>query len=357
MARGRNLVFRKLEEKDYPQLSELHRRIFGVERENNFWEWKYSSNPGGIILSTVVLKEGRIVGEIGAVPVRFKVQDRIRIASQEVDILVDEEYKKGGTFLRLVKLRERLSLEGNLYFSYAFTVPKTLRIATKLLKFREIAPAPKLVKIMDLEQVILSKWKNKFLARAGNLAGKPFLNIPRFPRKISLPQGMRIEEVKRFDRRFDHLWEKVASDYSLWAVRDSKYLNWRYIDIPVVKYKVFSLEKGEEVRGFIVLHTATHKFKRGYIIDILTPREDYLTGMVLVKKALEYFRGEKVALVISWMLPHTHIYKILRKFGFFRRETTGRTLAVRAVCAPESFLNWVQNSANWYITQGDCDDF
>lgn len=57
-------------------------------------------------------------------------------------------------------------------------------------------------------------------------------------------------------------------------VRDSNYLNWRYLQRPKPKFQIFSLEEKAtgEVLGFTVLHSKHSLVHKGYIVDLITPR-------------------------------------------------------------------------------------
>jgi hypothetical protein len=175
-----------------------------------------------------------------------------------------------------------------------------------------------------------------------------------------IPEGTRMKRVERFDGRFDAFWNRIKGDYPIMVVRDSSYLNWRYVDVPHRDYTVFSLENSAttEILGFVVLGQEKKDFMVGQILDIVTPRTGHeKVTRVLIGQALQDFAEKKTALAYCMMLPHCHVFPELRRFGFRKREKEGmdfffgNTDEKNPGITPEL----AGNPENWFICVGDSD--
>jgi hypothetical protein len=59
-------------------------------------------------------------------------------------------------------------------------------------------------------------------------------------------RGLRVEDVARFDERFDAVsWQSMRWD-RLWFPRDAEFLNWRYPGHPSEEYRSLALLRGDE---------------------------------------------------------------------------------------------------------------
>ena len=351
------LHFRPYAAADDSDLSRLIREILGRDCDGRILEWKYRRNPAGDPLSVVAEKHGKVIGQIGAVPVRFFVRGNEHIGSQEVDGCLDKEQGKFDTLFHMIRLRRKINREKGIAFSYFFSVEISSQIAQKLGHIR-VCSAPLLLKPLDVEPFL----QKKLPALLARMMAPP-LNavLRRMPRaSASIPKGTRLRRIERFDKRFDEFWDRIKGDYPIMAVRDSAYLNWRYVDVPYRNYTTLSLERETtgDILGFTVLLVQERDIRVGHIMDILTARNGGAkTTRVLLCQALKHFHERKVALVCCWMLPHCHVFPELRKLLFFRRAKPGRDLIVQIEKGEGAVMEreFAANPENWYACLGDSD--
>jgi hypothetical protein len=63
-----------------------------------------------------------------------------------------------------------------------------------------------------------------------DLLRKTFIKMPSVP-------GIRIQETQSFDDGIDRLWSRARGDYAVIGVRNSGYLNWRFVARPDASYR------------------------------------------------------------------------------------------------------------------------
>lgn len=347
----KNLEFRRLQKGDAEGLSQLFYEVFGDGKDSDYWHWKYYQNPAGEHMAMVALHGSRLVGIIGSIPVKVKVRTNTLLASQGVDIVVSPDHRKRKTFFKLEADVTELTIKDGAYFSYAFSIEQTYRIFTKLLRFNGVCPIFNMSKVINPTPYLRQKLRMESLANLLGLIGKKAISKLN-KKKLSIPHGLEMVEVTHFDRRFDDFWRREARNYEIAVVRDSEYLNWRYVESPI-PYKIFSVETNESVMGFVVLRFSQEEVGRGRIVDIVT--ETGREGIIdlLLTKALDYFLDQKVDVITCWMLEHWPIFHALRKRGFVKRETP-HDLMVRSYVAdfPNEYLT---DESKWYMTMGDSD--
>jgi hypothetical protein len=363
------LQFRHLQQRDFASLGRLHQKVFGTTRKDEFWRWKYLQNPAGEQLMAVCELEGKIIGQVGTIPFKMKVGKEEIIGAQCQDILIDKNYRKGGIFFKLEKLARSFFIPRHICFSYGFAIELTRRISTKFLGYKDIGRIEKLVKPLKI-----SPYLHKIPFLKGKLGSvlDTFFKARLFGiKRIKLPSGWRLEQIKKFDKRFDDFWVRVKDDYPpVMVVRDSAYLNWRYSLHPEVKYTSFAvvdehdnilgfivLEVKEKIRGFASLEAELRDVKRGEIVDILVASQnrDKIYN-ILLACALRYFEEADVDVVSCWAVEGNHLYAFLQKKGFIKRSTP-HSLIVREEIPNCVSKDLIFTYSNWYITRGDSDHY
>lgn len=166
-------------------------------------------------------------------------------------------------------------------------------------------------------------------------------------------KGYEITQITSFDNRFDSFSREVSKEFGIISLRNSKYLNWKYIQKPYTQYNIYTAINNNKLLGYIVFRIDEYEgVRKGIILDVLTypERLDVLKGLIV--KTLDYFSKAKSEYV-TCLVTYPPFRKLLRRYGFFQAKN------------PEPFMiaNWegvfsrdyVQNIENWYITLGDSD--
>jgi hypothetical protein len=353
------MQFRRYSQSDNEALSRVMTKIFPAVGDQRYCQWKYSENPAGLAISSLAQHKERIIGQIGLIPIRLSANDNEIVAAQEVDVLIEEEHRGLYVLYSLSKLSSQTHKQEKISFCYGFSVPETSAIGTKWGKFVKVGAIPRLVKILDVESLLIWKIPIKRLTKLTSYFVNSGLKLL-YPAKEDIPEGAQLQRINRFDERFDSFWDRVKGDYPITTVRDSRYLNWRYVRPPHIDYQIFSLEKKmtREILGFIVLGHTHRKVPIGLIVDIVIPRDQGgETTRILLAHAIREFRKQKMALAVCWMFSHCHVFPELTRLGFCRREGKGRDLLVEIIEPEIQALpqEMILNKESWYVTIGDSD--
>ena len=349
---AKELEIRKLQKNDLEGLSSLYTEVYGKRYTATFWEWKYFKNPHGEHMMYIALDNGKIIGEMGTIPVKVKLGKDVVTASQTCDITIHIDYQKGGPFFNLHKLSRNENEQRAIYFIYGFSVPKTLKISTKLLKFRSVCEVWRWVFILNRAPYLAKKLKSRVLAGCISPVGR--LLIKARLKKRHCFSGTSVVEVFHFDERFDRFWEEQQSDHNTMIVRDSTYLNWRYSVHPIRRYKTLAYIREGKLRGFIILTIATDEVCRGIILDIMVDPSEKDVLDHLLSNSMDFLEREKADAVMLWLPADNPLIYDFERWGFVKRDTQ-HNLIVDMVAGSKDARSHLLDHKNWFFTLGDSD--
>lgn len=357
-------VYRKMERRDHEALSALHERDLGcAHRDKEFFEWKYWRSPGGPHESVVAEETttGRIVGELGGIAVMMRYFGKTGPVYFDVDVVIDKDASRGRIFFPIYRKRLEIIAERkvpSVPLNCSFTIPKTLKIMSKTWKIREVAPAPKLAKVLRHGAYIRKKTGSNLVAGVGGSALDLWSHL-RYP--MIAPRLIDVSQTDRFDASADVLWDRMKDYYSIWVVRDQAFLNWRYVEIPHVDNRILVARENDTLLGYLVVNFPDHDQRAGVIQDFQFLRERKDAGRALLRRGVDLVKRSGSEVAVIWDFDHTHTHAILEEFGFRSRETTGRHLCVRDAIELEERLVDVpfeeaRAQTNWFLGKGDADD-
>lgn len=350
------LTFRRYQEGDEESIITLCEAVYGISTNNDYWRWKYINNSSNLNASYVAVTENKVVGISGAIPYRLKIGDKEIVGGQLTDLMSHPDYRNKNIFLPIMR-KSIKDVERKMDTMYGFTNENSFKIYAKRLKYDIAFRVPRLDRVINTKPFLnrMLKRKDLFTKIIGNILNLASGNLL-YPKTPSLGKEIEIRECYKFDERFDVLWNKLKGFFTTITIRDSKYLNWRYRNHPLFKYRTFVAERRDEISGFIILRCAEDKgVKRGYIMDLLVEPERKESLMALFAQAMRFFKDNDVDLVRCWMFPHAPYYSLFRRSLFFK--TTSDLVVLTTSFHKDISNEFLRDPSNWYITIGDCDSF
>ena len=167
----------------------------------------------------------------------------------------------------------------------------------------------------------------------------------------SRPLRAECEPIRRFDSSFTALWERLAAKFDLAVRRDARYLNWRYIEPPHVRYAVVALKRHGQVHGYAVYRHRYEPLGRvTLLVDLLVDPDDVSGLKTLLRWVDRAARAEDSDKVRCYMM-HEGFRRVLRRNGYFGvKSTLDVAVKVNAVQVPKDFYD---DTDGWHITYGD----
>lgn len=321
------------------------------QAEASYFRWQSEKNPeldGGGAPVWFLRHDGRIIGQLSAIPVALQVMREVHRASWGVDLIVEDALRGRGVGTALCN-----ACVAEYGLTLGAAVSADARKALSRSGWKDLGTLPLFVRPLQGTETLLSS----VLPRASVVLGASIDRVIRAAdgvagKAISAWTGTHFEEVSRFDDRVDALWASVSPDYEVVARRDQRTLNWRYADHPEPgRYRMVSALKGDQLVGYAVVRVGRWRDQLGgYIIDFLASL-NHITALLV--ECLRVLREAGARWVLCWQ-THRTLHSILKLLGFIRRPS-GCALLVRVGAASETHAQVLLDRGRWYLTAGDSD--
>jgi hypothetical protein len=323
--------------------------------ERNIYEWELRENPykrDDFPIGFVLEHNSNIVGSVVLVPAKFKLAKENVYACFEIDLMVAQEFRFHG-----LKLLNKVWKE-NLFPLVVSTTPNNLsfEIEQKMGAIGILHTSFTYIYIISIKHVMSRIKHFRFEKFISLLNGSARSLLRAISKKIRKKEELIVEEITKFDNRFDEFFENASRDYDVLHIRDSRYLNWRYVGFPFGKRKIVSvLDKKNTLRGYIVIQKEVTKqgTKKANILDLFTKKSDINAIEELLLKSIEYAKVEKLD-VIEIMPTNLDLKNILYIMGFIRRENMFSFCSFKCKNAEVSAI--INKKNVWFLSSGDGDN-
>jgi GNAT superfamily N-acetyltransferase len=322
-----------------------------VEARRTRFRWLTEQNPSldGDCPYYLLLDGDRVIGMHGHMPQQFSVNgQRQRFYLAHDDLLAAECRGKGlGKVMLGGVAEQQKAFAGALWHN-----PPNRKLYAKC-GWTDLSELIYLMLVVDPRRFVsarlgdnpLTGMTSSFLQRA--LAARDAL------RRVGRSSAYPVTDVERFDERFDALFDRAAPGLGISAVRDSRYLNWKFVDKPENRYRrLAAVDSDGEVRGYVVVSREVEGEESvGRVIDLLGDPEhpDALDGAL--RRGLDWLRSQGVSSVTTVGSPRAIAH--LRRFGFVNRPVVSGFMFIHWESRFD--LEFVSDIGNWYITASDAD--
>ena len=326
-------------------IEQLHRRTLGNEAADRVrlqWDWARRNPAGGVEPPYWVVREGpTVIAASSLMPARVVVGRTEVAGTWSADPLVVAERQRqglGGSLLRAWDRGTGVALAAGLSGG--------TRARLDELRWPKSQPLPCLVKPISRRALRIPTWPVA-INRLVSAITLPMIRV------VSRSQPLReeIEVVRRFDTRADALWEKVSSSFALAVKRDARYLNWKYVEPPHVRYTIALLRRGDEVDGYVVYrHLREPQGRVTQIVDLIADPTDE-RGIKTLARWIDREARMDDSDKIRCYVTNASIRRVLRRSGYFVvKSGIDLTVKVNAVDVPKGFYDSVDE---WHFTLGD----
>lgn len=329
------------------------------------WEWANIKNPNksSFQSSAWVCRENsskRIVGLLGIIPVSLKCGDSYYPVAWGRDLIVLEEFRKMGVGPFLVASVLKKVKDTAAIFMLAGLNDRVYTMYKKF-GFTDMGRIPLYVRVNRLHSIVRSKIRIRsfvpFISMLGNIALELFYIPARVRRYVcGKNKDVCIKKILYFDGSFNKLWRSASASFNLIVLRDSAYLNWRFVEQPYFGYAIFKATRknSDEPVGYIVLREGNSRgLRTGVITDIFAPANDPDIIIALVNFAVSYFAKRDDIALIRCDILNKDIARVLRQFGFIRFFSNTRFIFTNIKNGLD--VTFFTNRNNWFINYADSD--
>jgi hypothetical protein len=280
------------------------------------WEWRFLRKPAGKGLVELAWENEILAGHYAVSPVRMRVRGNDVLAALSGTTMTHPQYRGAGLFPLLARRTYARARQAGQMLVMGFPNRYSHRGLIRDLGWRDVGEVP------------------KFAAMVSDIG--PVREDPG------------IVELKRFDRRFDQLWNEAKDVHPISVVRDRCYLQWRFAENPESDYRIFACKVGRRIGGYAV---AKRYRKELHVVDILCLDADI--GVRLVRRVALAAVRLGLSAVSMWLNPELELHRELERLGFQPGApvTYFCVLPLRTVVLSRGACDF----RNWYLTMGDSD--
>lgn len=353
-----NFIIREYRSGDEKDINDLFNFVFKQNRPLSKWYWQYRDNPAGISnFIALAESDGRIVGQHANVPVYFKLNDKILKTVQSVDNFVHPDFRGGKIIKETYRLACELYVKGGVSFAYGFPNNIYYPFGKRWLKYKDLCPLPTLFKRLNWRLASMKRFpflpsffQSQIQSLSANFYKLQIILKSLTKRKIS------IKKMPSLVSDIDKLWEITKDRYKIIAVRNYKFLKWRYHDKLNDPYEFFIAYQEKPIGYIVVKISIKGGHLIGYIVDILSI--DKIVDTFLIGYALNYFISKKVDYSLCRILREDEVYNILINYGFTEKAIFPPTPVIYEifdyhVFPDEKAIEFFKSPGNWHLTYGD----
>jgi len=331
-------------EADRALLADVLVQNFGLTSGDRRYEWLYLQNPHGRARAWLVtdVDTGRGLGAAAAFPRTLFVGGSIRHGYVLGDFCIDQHHRSLGLALQL----QRACLEGIVAAQpiIAFDFPSDRMMA--IYRRMQISVAGQMV-----------RWAKPLRAnrRIGSLLGSstlagllaaPVNELLRW-RDLASPSkdGWKVVEHDGYCKEeFTHLAHSIGSRYGSCVERSAEYLNWRYLQHPLMRHELLAARQGQKLKGYVVF-SQTNEDAR--IVDLFG-FSDTAMWTALVSRVVSLLRDRGVVTLSIPALDSSPWASLLKSWGFHRRD-----VAPIVFYSPRNGGDSAEDASSWFLMDGD----
>jgi len=325
-------------------IRDLHREA-NPDHELNRLEWLTERNPAGPpeSFAAIEIPTGRIVACVQTIPQRILLDGEPRRAAQLIDGLTLPEFRGRRIFNRLTDMVLR-EMSGEYEFVIGF--PNDLSIGPCLKAGFDVF-TPMSTFILALRGRYLGRRVpvHAFLQSLASSLLSPLVSL-----NLVRPTGGSASELlprqdaraARAPRSAEPPWIPHPTQ----AVRDERFIAWRFFEVPGGTYRYYDVRGENDVVGYVVLRDAGVNRE---IVDLCLPADPALvTGTVQALARKSRSRGFE-SLQIQCP-PSNHFVPSLRKSGFWEVKDSSRVILY-----PLTDRARALQSKDYFLTRADSD--
>jgi GNAT superfamily N-acetyltransferase len=327
----------------------LYRRVFGhdaAEGSRLRWDWQYRHNPNNPRGEPEIwiAREGpAIVGQYATMPVQLTVGGQQIRGSWGMDVMVAPERQRQGLGEVLFRTWDR-----NVGASLGLGLSESSYRLFNKLRWPDVGPLPCLVKPLTRRALRMPTWPVP-INRLVSILTLPVVKIVARTR----PLGAEVRLIQRFDDSFTELWESLSSKFDFAVRRDARYLNWKFVSAPHIRYAIAALRRDNRNVGYAVYrHFGEPRGRVTLLVDFLADPEDE-AGMTTLLGWVDREARQADSDKIRTFAMHAGFRRALKRAGYFQVKSSVQFVAkVNGIDVAPSFY---ENTDRWHVTLGDSD--
>jgi GNAT superfamily N-acetyltransferase len=348
------ITTREAQEPDVPQIVRFVTRILhetGAQKaplfDEVFWRWEYRT-PGREALVVLAFDEDQIVGAFHLTPRTMSLDDKQRTMVLLQDLGVDAEYRRHGVFVKMATFAIQEAIRRGWDVTYSLPNQRSYPGFIKKLGYTHVASIPVQISPLNIGTAL---GKRLPLGGLWKAVYTPFGWA--MQKVFSVKGDGTIRRIERFTPDVDPLGSAFVGVTGAGCIRDSDFLNWRFIDKPGSLYEAYGWYVNNTLRAYTVTRSM-QMFGLDCILlmDFAGAQADLLP---LLSECMQIAYKRGIAIAVTMGLHP--VLRSLKQLGFLTvpHRINPRVLQFIVQCHTEQVTDAVCLPTAWTLTLVDWD--
>ncbi|WP_169544004.1 hypothetical protein [Sneathiella aquimaris] len=347
--------------KDDAALLSLRAKVWGADHPHTnpaFFKWLFQDNPNGEGSGIVKIRDDTIIGFAGFIPRPCQAGEQTLKMAHGLEFMVDPEtmrHLNRVPFQLMAAHNQRIEEAGN-DFAINFPNDSSVRMLTsKHVGYQQIFEPQLMVRPLPGFSFLTFE-KGAIFSQIFKICAANLASVYSTLVSLRFRKDIQIEELQRFDDRFDDLNKRLARDGKIRLNRDSKTLNWRFCQHPIYQYQKYAAIRQGQLVGYIVMSPRQlFNTKAGLICDLSVEGNDPLVIALLVN-ALYKKKEDKISILVDQQIPGSAQMRALTRCGFFKIPPAHNPKQFRMVARVSTDRGEIAfHPDKWAFSWGDMD--
>lgn len=344
-----------------PDLLALRSAVWGADHPHTnprFLQWLFAATPPDDPIGAIVRLHGKVIGSAGLCRKRILVNGRNAQLAHGLDYMIMPDLKGLAVGYASVAVARRwieLARELDCAVGLVFPNENSYRIITSSHVGLRPVFQPALL-LRPLPRIVLTQDIRRIPRRLGTAALR-VAAIYGASRSALTGGEIALQVEDRFGPEYDDLWASMSDKVGIGVVRDSAYLNWRYVDHPVYRYERLCSRPQGKLQGLAVgSPRETFGVDSMLLVDLVAKEDSELLIRDLIEGFVRHAEHQGRGMVAALAIPGGKLYSALKRCGFIHvpPRVDPKPFRTASIVFTES-ANCAWNPSAWYFTWGDID--
>ncbi|HUN55802.1 MAG TPA: GNAT family N-acetyltransferase [Smithella sp.] len=324
------------------------------------WRWQFKnvfSKDGSVAVAEV---NSGIAAHYAVMCFDMNYQDQTITGGVSTATVTEKSFRGRGLFTKLARYVYNDLSQSGCKIVFGFPNSQSIRGFTTRLNWFNVCPFPLHIKFIRMKPVLRKILGNhvftKSLAWCGDHALKFIFNVINRKKKN---HDIIIRRVKKIPEDMKSIWSGSFASHKIAVIRNRRYLEWRYLEKPFVKYKIYCAMMNGSPAGYFIIGTGRKYDANILFVMEMVARDDKEEIYKEMLDHLDIAAKEECADAVSILIMSNNpMYWLFVKKGY---------LPVPRILFPQGInfsamvnarfidKSYVKNANNWYISWGDLD--
>jgi Acetyltransferase (GNAT) domain len=329
----------------------LSTAVYGRPRDGAHVAWKLfdTAVSPGVAPSFVAVSEREVVGHYAGSPMRFSVRGEMRTGLHGCDVMTASAMRRQGVLTELGTAAHDAWRAAGLAFVTGLA-NESWGTRSAVLGWNHLFTLRWLLAPLRPEVLLARRVGIPGLSRARWLGA--LVRSAAVGRRAPRGEALTVDELTSAGPELDELWEACRFEHELGAVRDQRFVDWRYFRAPNGGYRVLLARRGGRPAGFVAFSPRGGTAGHAVVADLFSARDDAAVRTALLVRALDELTAGGAESVRALALPGTPFWRSFRRAGFLPRGPYTFEVVPLDSSIPIPFL---ADPRRWLLAGGDFD--